>query len=111
MSNPSKAKGDRAELEVAKLLSDLLGVPVRRRLGAGRTDDTGDLDGVDNHIVEVKSYADVTAGIRSALGGLERKKVAANVEHAVGLIRRPGGEWVCVMPIAQWVAYVEGLKA
>ena len=93
------------------MLTELLGVPVRRRLGAGRTDDTGDLDGVDNHIVEVKSYADVTAGIRSALSGLERKRIAANVDNAVGLIRRPGGEWVCVMPISQWVAYVEGLKA
>jgi len=111
MSNPSKAKGDRAELEAAKLLSELLGVPVRRRLGAGRTDDVGDLDGVDNHIVEVKSYADVTAGMRSALGSLERKRTAAGVDHAVGLIRRPGGEWVAVMPIAQWVAYVEGLQA
>lgn len=111
MSNPSKAKGDRAELEVAKMLTELLGVPVRRRLGAGRTDDTGDLDGVDNHIVEVKSYADVTAGIRSALSGLERKRIAANVDNAVGLIRRPGGEWVVVMTISQWVAYVEGLKA
>jgi len=111
VSNPSKAKGDRAELEVAKMLTELLGVPVRRRLGAGRTDDTGDLDGVDNHIVEVKSYADVTAGIRSALSGLERKRIAANVDNAVGLIRRPGGEWVVVMTISQWVAYVEGLKA
>lgn len=111
MSNPQKRKGDFAELELAKLLSELLGVPVRRRLGAGRLDDTGDIDGVDNHVIEVKSYADVTAGIRSALGGLERKKIAANVDHAVGLIRRPGGEWVCVMPIAQWVAYIEGLKS
>ena len=111
MSNPSKAKGDRAELEVAKLLTDRLGVPVRRRLGAGRTDDTGDLDGVDNHIVEVKSYADVGAGIRSALGGLERKRTAAGVDNAVGLIRRPGGEWVAVMPLAQWCKYLKGPEA
>lgn len=111
MSNPSKAKGDRAELEVAKMLSELLCVPVRRRLGAGRTDDTGDIDGVANHVIEVKSYSDFPAGLRSALGGLERKRANAGVDHAVGLVRRPGGEWVCVMPIAQWVAYVEGLKS
>ena len=111
MSNPSKAKGDRGELEAAKLLTELLGVPVRRRLGAGRTDDVGDLDGVVGHVVEVKSYADFPAGVRSALGGLERKKINADVDNAVGLIRRPGGEWVVVMTIAQWTAYIEGLKA
>ena len=111
MSNPSKAKGDRAELEVAKLLSDLLGVPVRRRLGAGRTDDTGDLDGIDNHIVEVKSYADVTAGIRSALGGLDAKATNAGVDHAIGMLRRPGGEFVVVMTVHQWIKYLKGLKS
>ena len=108
MSNPSKAKGDRAELEVAKLLSDRLGVPVRRRLGAGRTDDTGDLDGVDNHIVEVKSYADFPAGVRSALGGLDAKAANAGVDHAVGVLRRPGGEFVVVMTVHQWIKYVKG---
>jgi hypothetical protein len=41
MTNPAKAKGDRAELEAAEILSDLLGVPVRRRLCAGRKDDVG----------------------------------------------------------------------
>ena len=46
MSNPQKAKGDAAEREVAALLSDLLGFTVRRKLGAGRKDDTGDLDGI-----------------------------------------------------------------
>jgi hypothetical protein len=111
VTNPQKRKGDFAELEAAKLLTELLGVPVRRRLGAGRTDDVGDLDGVVGHVVEVKSNADFPAGVRSALGGLERKKIAANVDNAVGLIRRPGGEWVVVMTIAQWTAYIEGLKA
>jgi hypothetical protein len=45
MGNPSKRKGDQAEREAASLLSDLLGTVVRRKLGAGRLDDCGDLDG------------------------------------------------------------------
>lgn len=105
VANPQKAKGDRAELEAAKLLTDLLGAPVQRKLGAGRTEDTGDLYGVTNTVVEVKSYKDVTAGIRSAMGGLEAKRVNANVAHAVALIRRPGGEWVAVMTVNQWAKY------
>ena len=108
MSNPSKAKGDRAELEVAKLLSDLLGAPVRRRLGAGRLDDTGDIDGVDNHVIEVKSYSDFPAGLRSALGGLDAKAANAGVDHAVGVLRRPGGEFVVVMTVHQWIKYLRG---
>lgn len=46
MTNPSKDKGDRAERELAALLTDQLGIPMRRKLGAGRTDDTGDIDGL-----------------------------------------------------------------
>ena len=37
MANPQKRKGDAAEREAAQLLSDLLGLVVRRKLGAGRT--------------------------------------------------------------------------
>lgn len=45
MSNPLKRKGDAAELEAARIIHDLLGFPARRKLGAGRLDDTGDIDG------------------------------------------------------------------
>ena len=34
MANPQKRKGDAAEREAAQLLSDLLGLVVRRKLGA-----------------------------------------------------------------------------
>ena len=35
MANPQKAKGDKAELEAAALLTEALGLPVRRKLGLG----------------------------------------------------------------------------
>jgi hypothetical protein len=41
MTAPAKRKGDAAEREAAALLHDLTGWPVRRKLGAGRTDDEG----------------------------------------------------------------------
>ena len=44
MSHPSKRKGDKAELEAARILAEHLGLPIRRKLGAGRTDDEGDLE-------------------------------------------------------------------
>ena len=46
MTNPQKAKGDAAEREIATMINALTGWPVRRKLGAGRADDTGDLDGI-----------------------------------------------------------------
>ena len=55
MTTPSKRKGDKAELELARLLADLLGMKVRRKLGAGRTDDEGDLEGIPGWTVEVKN--------------------------------------------------------
>jgi len=42
VTNPANKKGDRAELEIAGILTDQLGIRVRRKLGAGRADDTGD---------------------------------------------------------------------
>jgi len=64
MTNPQKAKGDRAELEAAALLTEALGLPVRRKLGAGRIDDTGDLDGVPGQVVQVAIWADTAAAAR-----------------------------------------------
>ena len=64
MPSPQKAKGDRAELEAAALLTEALGLPVRRKLGAGRSDDTGDLDGVPGHVVQVASWKDTAAAAR-----------------------------------------------
>ena len=45
MTNPQKQRGDRGEREIAALLNQLTGWPARRKLGAGRQDDTGDFDG------------------------------------------------------------------
>ena len=65
MANPQKRKGDGAEREAAELLSALLALTVRRKLGAGRTTsaggDTGDLDGVPGHVIQVASWTNVAA--------------------------------------------------
>lgn len=57
MANSAKRKGDRAELEVQGILRDLLGVPARRALGAGRKDDVGDITGVPDTVIQVVDYA------------------------------------------------------
>ena len=51
--NSNKIKGDKAEREAAALLSELLGIRVERRFGAGQKLDTGDLEGIPNTVVQV----------------------------------------------------------
>lgn len=56
MGNPQKRKGDAAEREAAALVAELTGYPVRRKLGAGRSDDEGDLEGVPRTVLQVAAW-------------------------------------------------------
>jgi hypothetical protein len=104
--NPQKAKGDRAELEAAALLTEILGLPVRRKLGAGRADDTGDLDGVPGHVVQVASWADTAAAARVKPPEAEQQRINAQADHAATLVRFRGGTWRVVLTLEQWSRYV-----
>jgi hypothetical protein len=97
MPHPAKSKGDRAELEAARLLADLTGWPVRRKLGAGRADDTGDLDGIPDTCVQVKSYVDPRRAIAEILAELPQQQANAGTTFAAGLFRRRGGRWGVVL--------------
>jgi len=107
VTNPQKAKGDRAELEAAAILTDLLGVPVRRKLGAGRFDDTGDLDGVPGHVVQVASWADTAAAARVKPKEAEQQRINAQATHAATLVRFRGGTWRVVLTLEQWARYIK----
>lgn len=102
MTNPAKAKGDIAEREIAARVAALTGWNVRRKLGAGRADDSGDLAGLPDCTAQVKNYADMQRGIREAILGLEAQRLNAGTTHAVAFIRRPGGRWIAVMTVEQF---------
>lgn len=102
MTHPSKRKGDKAELEVQGLLRDLLGVPARRKLGAGRLDDMGDIDGVPATCVQVVNYRDISRAIREKLPESERQRERSGCLFAATFVRRPGGEYAVVMTPEQW---------
>lgn len=106
MASPQKRKGDSAEREAAQLLSDLLGVPVRRQLGAGRQDDVGDLDGVPGHVIQIASWADVAAAARIKPAAAEQQRRNAGAAHAATLVRFRGGTWRVVLTLEQWAAYL-----
>lgn len=106
MSNPSKRKGDRGELEVAALLSDLLGFRVRRKLGAGRADDTGDLDGIPDTTIQVVNRRDVARALREKPPASEQQQRNAGATFGATAVRTPGGKWLFVMTPSQFATYV-----
>ena len=106
MTSPQKRKGDRAELEAAGLLADLLGYPVRRKLGAGRSDDTGDLDGVPETVIQVANYSDVLKAVRHKPLGAEQQRINAGATHAFAMVRMRGGDWRCVLTVEQMATYI-----
>ena len=110
MTNPAKAKGDRAELEAASLIADLIGVPARRKLGAGRADDTGDIDGVPDHVVQVANWANVVSAVVNKPIGAEAQRVNAGVGYAATFIRIRGGTWRVVLTPEQWAAYFQATQ-
>jgi len=109
MANPSKAKGDRGELEAAAILTEALGLPVRRKLGAGRQDDTGDLDGVPRHVVQVANWQDIATALRVKPKEAEQQRINAQAEHAATLIRLRGGEWRVSLTLEQWARYLRAM--
>lgn len=107
MTSPSKRKGDKAELDLARELHNLTGWNVRRKLGAGRSDDVGDLDGIPLTVAEVKDYADTRDAIAAALADLEREQANAGAPFGVAFVKRRRARehrWIAVMTLSQWAA-------
>lgn len=115
MAHPNKTRGDKAEREAAALLTNLLGVTVRRKLGAGRTDaaggDTGDLEGVPEHAIQVASWGDLAAALRLKPAAAAEQAERAGVRHGVALIRLRGGDFRIAMTPLQWASYVLRMQA
>lgn len=104
MTHPSKRKGDIAELEVQTLLRDLLGVPARRKLGAGRRDDEGDIDGVPYTTISVTNRKDISTAVRHKPLECETQRERAQTTFAATFIRLRGGEYRVVLTPEQWAA-------
>lgn len=107
MAHPNKTKGDRAEREAAQLLTDGIGKPVRRKLGAGRQDDTGDIDGVDNWTIQVKNRKDIARTIREGMPQLEQQRINNKTDNAAMLMRQNGGTWIVVLTLDQYIQLIK----
>ena len=104
VTGAAKRKGDQAEREAAALLADHLGVPARRKLGAGRLDDEGDIDGVPDCTVQVASYRDVGQALTRKLRECPVQQERAGTPFGATLIRRHGGQWFVALTVEQFAA-------
>jgi hypothetical protein len=95
--NPAKARGDRAEREVQGILRELLGLAARRKLGAGRRDDVGDIDGLESTVIQVANWGDLSRCVREKLPETEAQRLRAGAKFAALFCRRRGGSYVVVM--------------
>lgn len=108
----SKRKGDRGELEVQALLRDLLGVPARRALGAGRKDDIGDITGVPDTCISVGNIARIADAIREKPRECVIQQERAGATFGATFLRLRGGDWRVVLTPEQWATYArEALAA
>jgi Holliday junction resolvase len=101
LTSPQQRKGDHAERELIRLLDDL-GVKVRRtRLSP---EDHGDLSGLAETTIQVKSYKDVARAVNDAVREVGEQKERAGTTWGVGAVRRPGGRWVICMTVEDFVS-------
>ena len=102
MTGPSKRKGDRAELEAQAIWHDLLGIRARRKLGAGRKDDMGDLDLIPDTVVQVCDWKDAATAVRLKPLECEAQQARAGALFGVTMVRLRGGQWRFVLTPEQW---------
>jgi hypothetical protein len=105
VTGSQKRKGDRAEREVQTLIRDLLGVPARRMLGAGRQDDIGDIEGVPETTIQVADWANVATAVRVKPDQAEEQRARAGTPLAATFVRLKGGTWRVVLTVEQWATY------
>lgn len=105
MTGSQKRKGDKGEREVQALLRNILGVPARRMLGAGRQDDIGDIEGVPQTTIQVANWANIATAVRVKPEEAEEQRARAGTPLVATFIRLKGGTWRVVLTVEQWATY------
>lgn len=100
--NPQRDRGIRAEREACKLLTEHLGMTVRRRANEGIREDIGDLVGVPDTTVQVTAIRDdtisITKRVAAKLEDVAKQQATHGMTHAAVLLRIDGGEWRAIVP-------------
>lgn len=103
LMNSSKNKGDRGEREavvaLCALAPDYVLPNARRKLGAGRRDDMGDIDVFPDVTIQVKCMASLPTALREAAVGANVQSARAGTSYALGMSpiprsRKSGVRWL-----------------
>ena len=96
----SRDKGARAERELAKILSEGLGMEIRRGQVFNKEPDLVGLEGVHAE-VKRQERINIHEAIKQALNAAETRKDGIPVVF----FRRDHGEWFTVMRLSDWMDY------
>lgn len=91
MAGMSRDKGKSGERELARLLSELTGHDVRRRVRNLAGED--DLEGLPGWSIECKRYATITPGLLAGWWGQARRQAEAVGAEPVLFYRADRGQW------------------
>lgn len=114
--NRSSRKGAKGERDIARILSELLGVEVRRMLGAGRHDDIGDLDGLSGWTAQVADRANLGWVLRHKPRECEVQQSRGDTPFGATFVKlppQPGGkpqEWRVVLTLEQFVEVYDAVE-
>ena len=94
---------ERRYYAIADRHADNAFVALVARLGAGRTDDTGDLWWPGQTLtLQVKNYRNITIAVADGLDGATRQQANAGTPYGAAMIRRPGGNWFFAQTVEQF---------
>lgn len=96
-------KGDKAEREVLAFLREQLGEHIVRARQEGEYD-RGDIGGLPDMVLQVKSYVDVSRALREGLDDVIAQKRNSGLLWGCAFLRRPGGRYAVVMWPEDWVS-------
>ena len=102
MTNPQKRKGDKAEHEAARLLSNVTGFTCQRNLSAGIPGDVGDIYGIPNCVVQVADYKDKNRACLVKPREVETQRENAGMDFVATMVRFRGGNWRVVLTPEQF---------
>ena len=118
--NSQKNKGDKAERELAEILTELTGYEVKRTLSAGIPDDVGDLIGIPNFAIQVTSRSknNIGSAYLQKPREVEQQRLNADCDHAATFVRHPAvrgdnartDRWRVVLTLEQFSKLIESLR-
>ena len=105
VTGAEKRKGDARERQAAAAIDDLLGVPARRMLGAGRADDVGDIHGVPLTVIQVADWRDALRAVWEKPIEAETQRANAGAVFAASWIWLPRRGFRVALTPEQWATY------